>query len=245
MSMTKSTVRMLAEILTAEGRLDDAAPVTDYLPELADTAFGTATVRQVMDMTTSLVFDENYDDPNADIWAHSAAGSLLPKQPGYDGHIGYIDYLQTVEQDGEHGAAFGYKTVNTDVLAWIVARVTGMPYHQALSERLWSRMGAEGDAYFTVDAAGTHLCRWWPIGRPAGPGPDRPAAAERGRDQRRAPVPRRRHGAGALRLLSEAQERPDRPHLAAGLPGGGRLPDDQMTRIGQSALSLGGSMPNG
>jgi len=102
-----------------------------------------------------LVFDENYDDPNADIWTYSAAGSPLPKPPGYDGPVGYIDYLQTVEQDGEHGETFGYKTVNTDVLAWIVARVTGMPYHQALSARLWSRMGAEQDAYLTVDAVGT------------------------------------------------------------------------------------------
>jgi CubicO group peptidase (beta-lactamase class C family) len=155
MSMTKSTVGLLAEILIAEGRLDDTAPVADTLPELSDTAFGTATVRQVMDMTTSLVFDENYDDPNADIWTYSTAGSPLPKPPGYEGPIGYLEYLQTVKQDGEHGQAFGYKTVNTDVLAWIIARVTGMPYHQALSERLWSRMGAEQDAYLTVDAVGT------------------------------------------------------------------------------------------
>ncbi len=155
MSMTKSTVGLLAEILIAEGRLDDVAPVTEYLPELAGTGFGTATVRQVMDMTTSIVFDENYDDPNADIWVYSAAGSPFPKPPSYDGPIGYIEYLQTVEQSGEHGQAFGYRTVNTDVLAWIVARVTGTSYHQALSDMLWSRMGAEQDAYFTVDAAGT------------------------------------------------------------------------------------------
>jgi CubicO group peptidase (beta-lactamase class C family) len=155
MSMTKSTVGLLAEILIAEGRLDDYAPVTEYLPELAGTAFGTATIRQVMDMTTALAFDENYDDPDADIWAYSAAGSPYPKPSSYDGPIGYIAYLQTVEQSGEHGQAFGYKTVNTDVLAWAVARVTGMSYHEALSDMLWRRMGAEQDAYFTVDAAGT------------------------------------------------------------------------------------------
>lgn len=155
MSMTKSPVGMLAEILIAEGRLDDTAPVTDYLPELAKTAFGNATVRQVMDMTTSVVFDENYDDPKADIWAYSAAGSPLPKPKSYKGPIGYLDYLLTVKQDGKHGEAFGYKTINTDVLAWIVARVTGMRYHKALSEILWSRMGAEQSAYFSVDAAGT------------------------------------------------------------------------------------------
>ena len=88
MSMTKSTVGLLAEILIAEGRLGETAPVAEYLPALANTAFGTATVRQVMDMTTSLAFDENYDDPNADIWAYSTAGSPLPKPPSYEGPIG-------------------------------------------------------------------------------------------------------------------------------------------------------------
>ena len=155
MSMTKSTVGILAEILVAEGRLDDRASVTDYVPELADTGFGTATVRQVMDMTTSIVFDENYDDPDADIWAYSAAGSPLPKPASYEGPVGYIEYLQKVKQDGKHGRAFAYKTINTDVLAWIIARVTGMAYQDALSEMLWKRMGAEQDAYLTVDAAAT------------------------------------------------------------------------------------------
>jgi len=155
MSMTKSTVGILAEILVAQDRLDDTAPVTDYLPELADTAFGNATVRQVMDMTTALDFDENYDDPTADIWAYSAAGSPLPKPQSYQGPVGYLDYLLIVKQNGKHGRTFGYKTVNTDVLAWIVARVTGMPYHEALSEMIWSRIGAEQSAYFSVDAAGT------------------------------------------------------------------------------------------
>jgi CubicO group peptidase (beta-lactamase class C family) len=155
MSMTKSTVGILAEILIAQDRLDDTATVTDYLPELADTAFATATVRQVMDMTTAVAFDENYDDPKADIWAYSAAGSPLPKPKTYQGPVGYLDYLLTLRQNGKHGRAFGYRTVNTDVLAWIVARVTGMPYQDALSEMLWSRIGAEQSAYLTVDAAGT------------------------------------------------------------------------------------------
>lgn len=155
MSMTKSTVGLLAEILIAEGRLDPAAPVIDHLPELAGTGFAGATVRQVMDMTTGIAFDENYDDPEADIWAYSAAGSPLPKPPGHGGPVGYLAYLQTVAPDGAHGRAFGYRTVNTDVLAWIVARVTGQSFQDALSGMLWSRMGAEQDAYLTVDALGT------------------------------------------------------------------------------------------
>lgn len=53
MSVTKSFVGTIAELLIAEGVLDASAPVTRYVPELADSAFGSATLRQVMDMTRS------------------------------------------------------------------------------------------------------------------------------------------------------------------------------------------------
>ncbi|MDJ0761164.1 MAG: serine hydrolase domain-containing protein, partial [Woeseiaceae bacterium] len=68
MSMTKSMTGLLAEILVVEGELDDAAIVSEIIPELAGSAFGNATVRQVMDMTTGLAYSEDYSDPNADIW---------------------------------------------------------------------------------------------------------------------------------------------------------------------------------
>lgn len=59
MSMTKSMTGLLADILVAEGKLDDSAKVSSVVPELADSAFGDATVRQVMDMTTGLAYSEN------------------------------------------------------------------------------------------------------------------------------------------------------------------------------------------
>ena len=67
MSMTKSLTGLLAEILVAEGQLDDTALVSLIIPEPSDSAFGSATVRQVMDMTTGLAYSEDYSDPNADI----------------------------------------------------------------------------------------------------------------------------------------------------------------------------------
>ena len=63
--------------------------------------------------------------------------------------------MQTVEPEGEHGEAFAYKTVNTDVLGWVIARVTGRNVAQLLSEKIWQRIGAEQSAYFTVDSIGT------------------------------------------------------------------------------------------
>lgn len=155
MSMTKSLTGLLAEILVAEGELDDTARVSSIIPELADSAFGNATVRQVMDMTTGLAYSEDYSDPGADIWIYSAAASPLPKPEGYDGPDGYFEYLQTVRPEGAHGDAFHYKTINTDTLGWIISRVSGMEVTELLSKRIWSRIGAEQDAYMTVDGKGT------------------------------------------------------------------------------------------
>lgn len=155
MSMTKSLTGLLAEILVAEGELDDTALVSSIIPELKDSAFGNATVRQVMDMTTALKYSEDYSDPQADIWLYSQAASPLPKPPDYQGPNGYFEYLQTVQPDGAHGEAFGYKTINTDALGWIISRTTKKDLADLLSERIWKRIGAEQDAYLTVDAKGT------------------------------------------------------------------------------------------
>ena len=155
MSMTKSMTGLLAEILVAEGRLDENARVASIVPEIASSAFGSATVRQVMDMTTALDYSEDYADPEADIWVYSAAASPLPKPEGYEGPNGYYEYLQTVKQDGVHGEAFGYRTINTDALGWIISRVTKKNIAQLMSERIWSKMGAEQDGYMTVDSKGT------------------------------------------------------------------------------------------
>ena len=155
MSMTKSLTGLLAEVLVAEGKLDDEATVDSLVPELKNSAFGSATVRQVMDMTTALDYSEDYADPEADIWQYSAAASPLPKPSDYSGPEGYFEYLQTVEQNGDHGDAFGYRTVNSDALGWIIARVSGKSVANLLSERLWNPLGTEQDAYMTIDAKGT------------------------------------------------------------------------------------------
>ena len=155
MSMTKSMTGLLAEILVAESKLDDTARVSSIVPELAPSTFGNATIRQVMDMTTGLAYSEDYSDPDADIWLYSRAASPLPKRADYVGPDGYFEYLQTVKPEGKHGEAFHYKTINTDALGWIISRATGKEFTELLSERIWSRMGAEQDAYVTVDGKGT------------------------------------------------------------------------------------------
>lgn len=155
MSVTKSVVGTLGAMLVAEGTLDTNKQVADYVPELAKSAFGNATVRHVLDMTTGLKFSEDYADPKAEVWAHAQAGNPLPKPKDYTGPRSYYEFLQTVQPEGKHGEGFGYKTVNSDVLGWVIARATGRTVAQLLSERIWRHLGAEQDAYFTVDSIGT------------------------------------------------------------------------------------------
>lgn len=154
-SVTKSYVGTLAAILAAEGKLDPEKPVTAYVPELATSGFGDATVRQVMDMTTGIAFDENYTNPNADIARHAAAGRAAPRSPGYKGPEGFLAFLTTVGKKGEHGERFTYRTANTDALGWIVARAGGAPVRDQLEARFWSKLGMEQDGAMMVDGQGT------------------------------------------------------------------------------------------
>lgn len=154
-SVTKSFVGTLAAILAADGKLDPAAPVTKYVPELKDTAYGDATVRQVMDMTIGVKFSENYSDPQAEVFDYARAGGMVPAGPNYQGPRSFFDFLVKLKKEGEHGQAFAYKTANAEVLAWIIKRASGLSMADLLSQRIWSKLGAEHDAYFMVDSIGT------------------------------------------------------------------------------------------
>ena len=154
MSVSKTFTGTLGGLLVAEGVLDANKTGADYIPELAGSAFGDATIRQILDMTTGLKYSEDYSNPKAEIWAFSAAGNPFPKPASYKGPTNYYDYLKTVQKEGQHGEVFGYKTVNTDVMGWIVSRVTGKSIPELLSERIWKPLGTHFDGYFQIDGAG-------------------------------------------------------------------------------------------
>lgn len=154
MSVTKSFFGTLGAMLVAEGKLDANALVTRYVPELKDTAYGDATVRQVLDMTIGVQYSENYADPKAEVWDHVRAGGVFPRPPGYTGPQSFQQFLLTLKKEGEHGQAFAYKTVNSDVLGWLIARASGQSVGRLLADRIWSKLGVEHDAYMMVDSTG-------------------------------------------------------------------------------------------
>jgi len=129
--------------------------VTRYVPELKETAYGDATVRQVMDMTIGVKYSENYSDPKAEVFDYARAGGMSPQPPGYSGPKTFFEFLVTLQKEGAHDDAFAYKTSNAEVLAWVVKRASGQSMADLLSSQIWQKLGAENDAYFMVDSIGT------------------------------------------------------------------------------------------
>ncbi len=156
-SVTKSFFGTLAAMLVSEGKLDETARISKYIPELGNSAFGDATVRELLDMTTAIKFSEKYTDPDAEIWDFARSAGMAPLPPGYQGPRSMYEYLPTVKKNGEHGAGFTYRSANAEVTAWLVGRVTGKSAQQVLQERIWEELGAEQDAYIQVDSHGSAI----------------------------------------------------------------------------------------
>ena len=154
-SVTKSFVGTLAAMQLFDGSLDDTKRVPHYIPELRDSAYGDATVRQVLDMTIGVRYSEAYADPGADIHAYARAGGMRARPRDYAGPQSFYDYLVTLKKEGGHGSGFTYKTVNSEVLAWIVKRVADVRLADLTSQQIWSKLGCEHDALYQVDSVGT------------------------------------------------------------------------------------------
>ncbi|SDP39428.1 serine hydrolase domain-containing protein [Desulforhopalus singaporensis] len=154
MSCAKSFVGTLAELMIDEGTLDENALVPHYMPELTDTAWHDATVRQVMDMLIGMQFHEDYLDPGSDVWKYLRAGGMVAGRPeaGHPTHL--AEYLMTVKKQGEHGKAFAYREPNINVLSFIIQRIANKDLQELVSERFWQHMGAEHDGWYMVDPAG-------------------------------------------------------------------------------------------
>jgi CubicO group peptidase (beta-lactamase class C family) len=161
-SVSKSVVSTVAGILIGRGLLDPARPVTDVLPELADTAWNGALLQHVLDMTSGVKFDETYTALDSDIAKTDVACGWKPIPTGADPATHWPasmweQILSLKVQVAEHGTRFDYRSIETDVLAFVMQKASGKGLAQLVSDELWSKIGAENDAFFTVDPAGYAL----------------------------------------------------------------------------------------
>lgn len=155
-SVVKSFTSTLVGILGGQGLIDVGKPVTHYLPELAGSGYAGATVSQVLDMRSGVKFDEDYLAPDSEVAQLDRASGWKPRRDAADvlhtkGLIGVL------EQERPHGGPFLYRSIETEVLGWILSRVSGQSLAALMSNELWQKMGAEADGNLTIDGEGTAL----------------------------------------------------------------------------------------
>jgi CubicO group peptidase (beta-lactamase class C family) len=157
MSVSKSVTSAIFGILVQRGLIDVEASVTTYLPELEATGYRGAKVQHVLDMTSGVLFDESYTTPGSHMQKlGQACGWFEVSDPAWPMTVWQL-ILQLTEQQRPHGQLFQYRSIETDVLAFLMQRVTGKPLAELISEELWAPMGAEENAYITLDRGGYAL----------------------------------------------------------------------------------------
>ena len=154
-SMTKTVTGVLALLAVHDGAMGLDDLLVDHVSELADSAYAPVTVRQALDMTDGIRFDEDYASSHSDINRYGIAMSFTPVPAGWDGPVGVHEgILALTHRVLPPGEAFAYKSVTTDVLAWATARATGQRWADGVSDRIWTPMGAEVDASVMLDERG-------------------------------------------------------------------------------------------
>ena len=156
MSISKSVVGCVVGNLVERGLLSPAHLVTDHVPELEQSGYRGASLRDILDMRSGVEFSEDYTDLDAEVRVIEQA---IGWRPASDRRVpsSMYAYLTTLGGTGEHGGVFDYRSCETDVLGWVCERATNTRMADLISELVWSPIGAERDAEITCDGAGTAI----------------------------------------------------------------------------------------
>ncbi|HEY3996152.1 MAG TPA: serine hydrolase [Mycobacterium sp.] len=153
-SVSKSLVAAVVGALHWGGAVELDAPVTTYVPALANCGYAGATVRHLLDMRSGISFSDNYLHPTAEVHVLDQVMGWAPRSSP-DVPATLREFLLTLRQKSAHGGPFQYRSCETDVLGWICEVVGGQRMPELMSELLWSRIGAQCDATIGVDSDGT------------------------------------------------------------------------------------------
>ena len=137
-SMAKSVISILVGVAIDEGKIKSLdEPVANYLPEFDDEKKN-ITIRQVLTMCTGLSWSESYVSPFCDV------AELYYDTDDRDLSCN----RRTIEE--EPGKFWRYKSGDTQVLMYVLMAATGQSISEYASEKLWKRMGAESDAWWSL-----------------------------------------------------------------------------------------------
>ena len=141
-SVGKSIVSILVGVAVESKKIasvDDL--VVKYLPELAASGYRSATVKNLLQMATGVDYSEDYRD--------STSGAARIGQALITGRPSFAEFAASMKPTATPpGTKFEYQSVNTQVLGMLLERVTGQPLSRWAERVLWSKVGAESDAFF-------------------------------------------------------------------------------------------------
>jgi CubicO group peptidase (beta-lactamase class C family) len=147
-SMAKTIVGMLVGIAVSEGAIrsiDDNA--ANYVPELAGSAYGDTSIRNLLHMSSGVAYHEN-STPDDD--TVKLGRDLFPARA--PGAVVALKRFNT--RDKPPGTRFNYASAETDVLGLVVSHAVHMSLANYASSRIWQKMGMEQDASWGRDATG-------------------------------------------------------------------------------------------
>jgi CubicO group peptidase (beta-lactamase class C family) len=153
-SVSKVLVSALVSILQDRGLVDVDEPIEAYIPEMAASSYAGTTVRNILDMASGIdCSEEYYERSSCYNLMMQAMGETWWDENSPDNPYAYLAGLQAARY-AEQGTSFEYASINTDILGWLVEKITGMPFQDALSREIWTRTGMEGDAAYVAPRYG-------------------------------------------------------------------------------------------
>ncbi|MEZ4884826.1 MAG: serine hydrolase [Chitinophagales bacterium] len=148
-SMAKSFVSALVGIAVEEGKISGiTANVEDYVPTLKGTAYDGVRIKDVLQMSTGVRFNEDYGDFNSDINRWGRGFALGDSQDAF---------AATLERELEPGTVNHYVSINTHVLGMILTKATGRSITDYMQEKLYEPMGMEYEGYWLMDGYGMEM----------------------------------------------------------------------------------------
>jgi CubicO group peptidase (beta-lactamase class C family) len=154
-SVSKSVVGLLAGKLAADGVIDLARSVSHYVPALAKSGWGPDSLRTLLDMKDGSDYTEDYPDFSTTFRIQDCAvGWTDADYCPENGPRGGYEFFPTIGRNEAKFGKFSYRSGSTDVLGWALEEATGQPLAELISTHIWKPMGAEFDAFITVDESG-------------------------------------------------------------------------------------------
>lgn len=142
-SVAKSVVSLMIGQAIERGDLSEDDLLVDVLPELRTGGdFDAVTIGHLLDMASGIDVSENYNP----WWPVTGTARLLLSTD----LPGYLEGQR--ELSFEPGSRADYRSVDTQLLGMVVARVNGKPLADVVSEDLWTPMGAEAEAAWNLDS---------------------------------------------------------------------------------------------